>query len=174
MRGDIEPAIPYNHMGLTGHIPKKCAEYSHLFEGGCLRAQRITKEYLYLDYGFCGIVGKTDPVLYENPYILAKVTVPRKCTTCQYLDYSLVRHFYCRKDQAKWNYFPRSLDWGTWKPDKIYIDLPLPKITTSVLWQYVIGKNFIEFIKEYRRINPNLSLKEAKQDYNFLKNTIND
>ena len=47
--------------------------------------------------------------------------------------------------------------------------LPSPKVTTRKMYRYAIDGKKIEFIKEYRRSNPGLSIEEAKSDYKFLR-----
>lgn len=168
----IEPPISFSHMGSSGAVPYKCSKCNHLFEGECLRGGEFIGRYLHLDYGFCGIRGKTDPVYYENKFIKAKVTIPRKCSECFHL--SIGRWgFGCKKDNDKWGDFSRGLDWGTWQPDTIYFDLPLPKVTTKALCYYATSGNLIEFIKEYRRVNPDMSLLETRQDYNIIREKLN-
>jgi len=121
--------------------------------------------YLHLDYGYCGIPGPTDPVIYRDQFIVSEVEIPRKCSMCVYLAFDKVRGFYCRKDSEKWGYFDRGLDWGSWQPDCIYLELPFPKITTKALAAHVNSGDLIMFIKEYRRVNPGVSIQEAKNDY---------
>ncbi len=89
--GPIEPAVPFNHMGITGSVPKKCSECKHLFEGGCTRYMKEVGHYLHLDHGPCGIHGPTDPVQYKSEYFLSKVEIPRKCNSCLYLMIDKIR-----------------------------------------------------------------------------------
>ena len=98
----------------------------------------------------------------------------RKCAKCNYLEVffnaqSIVDGFSCGKDKEIWRGFNRNLDWGTWEPDWIYIDLPHPKITTKKLYSFVKNDDQTGFIKEYRCINPGLSMKEARDDFKFLR-----
>ena len=155
-----------------GAVPKKCSECEHLFEGECLRGGEQAGRYFHLDYGPCGIPGKTDPVHYENGHIKAKVTVPRKCDFCHYLRYDFIHGFYCNKDSDKWGDFHRGLDWGTWQPDVVYFDLPLPKATTQKMCEMATSDDLVGFIAEYRRVNPGLSIQEAKEDYNLIRSKI--
>ncbi len=116
--------------------------------------------------------GETDPVPYENKYIRAKVTVPRKCASCRYLCNDSIHGFYCNKDSDKWGDFHRGLDWGTWQPEIVYFDLPLPKITTPKMCEYATADDLLSFISEYRKVNPGLSIQEAKDDYSLIQSKI--
>ena len=74
------------------------------------------------------------------------------------------------KDKEKWGDYPRGFDWGSWKPEFIYIQLPPLKVTTRILSQHAYNNDLIAFIKEYRRINPEISIKEARFDFrHFIK-----
>jgi hypothetical protein len=140
-----------------------------MFEGGCIREMERLGRFMHLDYGPCGIDGPTDPVQYENPFIDSKVEIPHKCSDCVFLYYDSIGGFECRKDNEKWGDFRRGLDWGGWKPDRIYIQLPFPKVTTKALIDAMYSGNQIAFLKEYRRINPSLPYSEAKEDFECLR-----
>ena len=172
VHGPIEPPVPFNHMGLSGAVPNKCGPCPKLFEGSCTRYIEEVGHYLHLDYGYCGIPGPTDPVIYEDQFIVAKVEVPRKCSTCMYVDFDRVKGFVCRKDAKKWGRFERGLDWGSWEPDAIHLELPLPKVTTKDLSVYAKQGDLIEFIKEYRKVNPGTSFDEAKSDYQHFREIL--
>ena len=73
--------------------------------------------------------------------------------------------FHCTKDANQWGDFHRGLDWGVWQPDFVYLELPFPKITTKELVKYAFQNDLIAFVKEHRRINPGLSMEEAKVDF---------
>jgi len=174
VNGPIEPPAPFGHLGLQGAVPKKCSGCKHLFEGECLRGGDVVGRYLHLDHGPCGIPGNTDPVIYENQHIKSKVTVPRKCASCLHLRNDSIRGFYCSKDSDKWGDFSRGLDWGTWQPDHIYFDLPLPKITTRTMCELVVSDDLVGFVTEYRRVNPGRSLQEAKDDFKLMHDKLVD
>ena len=167
--GPIEPPVPFGHMCSRGAIPKKCATCRNLFEGECLRNTNLTGTYSHLDYGPCGIPGPTDPVIYQDRFIVSTVEVPRKCATCSFLAVNSIHGFHCTKDDDKWGQFFRGLDWGAWAPDTIYIDLPPPKITTRKLSDCLNKNDLIAFIQEHRRVNPSLSMDEAKSDFAKLR-----
>lgn len=169
--GPIEPPVPYAHFG-TGAVPHKCSTCEFLFEGECTRFFQDVGHYLHLDHGPCGIEGPTDPVRYEAPYISAKAEVPRKCAKCYFLAVHPIYGFHCTKDADKWGDFHRGLDWGAWAPDCIYLELPPPKITTKVLSRFANQNNLLAFIKEHRRINPGLSLEEAKSDFAHFRTIL--
>ena len=172
VEGPIEPPVPYNHMGISGAIPKKCSECSHCFEGGCTRFFEEVQRYSHLDFGPCGIDGPTDPVVYEDKFVTAKVEIPRKCLRCSFLFHDSIYGFTCRKDQDKWGRCHRGLDWGAWSPSRIYVELPHPKLTTKVLVDYAHSENLTGFIAEHRRINPGLSIIESKEDYGWFRRLI--
>jgi hypothetical protein len=170
--GPIEPAVPYAHLVIRGAVPAKCAECHLLFEGGCTRHIEIVGDYLHLDHGPCGIDGPTDPVIYEDPFISGKVEIPRKCSDCRCLAHKRIYGFVCTKDYEKWGDFYRGLDRGAWEPDVVYLQLPLPKITTKALSAAVFANDQIAFIREHRRINPGLAIDEAKKDFVLLKSKV--
>ncbi|MFZ6719107.1 hypothetical protein [Undibacterium sp. Ji49W] len=172
IEGDIEPPVPFNHMGRVGAVPNKCGSCNHLFEGGCTRYIDLVNKYLHLDYGPCKIDGPTDPVVYEDEFIEGKVEVPRKCSKCYFLKFDRIYGFICTHEEGKWGKYYRGLDWGAWEPESIYLQLPLPKVTTKILSKYVMQNDLIGFIKEYRKCNPSLSIAEAKKDFTYLKNIL--
>ncbi len=147
--GAIDPPIPFSHMFLRGAIPHKCGVCENLFEGECKRSLSDVGGYLYLDHGYCGINGPTDPITYQDQYIFSKVEIPRKCSTCQFLTFDRIGGFQCLKDANKWGDFHRGLDWGTWELDSVYLQLPLPKITTKQLSLLAKQNEVTAFIIEY-------------------------
>ncbi|UCE56672.1 MAG: hypothetical protein JSV31_14860 [Desulfobacterales bacterium] len=170
--GPIDPPTPFGHLGASGAVPNKCGTCDKLFEGECTRYIEEIGHYLHLDYGSCGINGPTDPITYEDDFITSKVEIPRKCADCVFLGIDRIHGFHCKKDSDKWGDFHRGLDWGRWKPDCIYLQLPLPKVTTQALAQFAQRNDMKSFIKEYRRINPGLSIKEAKADFAHFRNVL--
>ena len=159
-------------MGIAGAVPNKCGSCPHLFEGGCTRYFDSVNRYLHLDHGPCKVNGPTDPVMYQDEFIKSKVEVPRKCIRCHFLKFDRIYGFICTQDGEKWGRYYRALDWGTWEPESIYLQLPLPKVTTKALSGYVIQNDILNFIKEYRKLNPGLSIEEAKEDFSYLKNIL--
>lgn len=157
---------------MTVAVPKKCYECKNLFEGGCTRFFEEVKEYLRLDYDFCGVDGSTNPIMYEDKFVKSKVYIPKKCRTCKHLNIDGNWGFSCNKDSKIWGAFPRGLDWGTWEPDSVYIELKFPKKTTKTLISLVKKNKLVNFIKEYRKINKNYSIEEAKKDYNFIASKL--
>ena len=170
--GPTEPPVPFNHLGLGGAVPNKCGGCPNLFEGSCKRYLEEVGHYLHLDYGYCGIPGPTDPVIYRDRFIVSEVEVPRKCASCVHLGFDRVRGFHCRKDPEKWGHFERGLDWGAWEPDVVYLELPPPKVTTKALAVRAKEGDLIGFIKEHRRVNPGLSIEEAKSDYRRFRDIL--
>jgi hypothetical protein len=163
--GPIDPPVSFGHLGSRGAVPFKCSKCKYLFEGGCTRYIEEVGRYLHLDHGPCSKTGPTDPVLYEDIFIVSKVEIPRKCSKCVFLKVESIYGFYCSQDKEKWGDFHRGLDWGAWEPNSIYLELPLPKVTTKELSVFAKDNDEISFIKEYRRINPGLTLSEAKNDF---------
>lgn len=168
VEGPIDPPVPYSHFGSRGCIPNKCSTCDCFFEGGCTRFMAELKRYMHLDYGPCGIQGPTDPVHYEDNFITSKVEIPRKCRKCIFLFYDSIRGFECSKDKEKWGDCHRGLDWGTWHPDRVYIQLPEPKVTSKLLVDALNAGDLITFLKEYRRTNPGVPYSEAKEDFDRL------
>ncbi|MBX2846904.1 MAG: hypothetical protein KTR16_01180 [Acidiferrobacterales bacterium] len=172
VEGDIEPPVPFNHMGMVGAVPNKCGSCKNLFEGSCRRYMDEVNRYLHLDYGPCDIEGPTDPVTYKDDFVTANVEVPRKCSKCTYLKVDSIYGFHCSQGKQKWGAYHRGLDWGAWEPDSIYLQLPLPKVTTRELSNLVKQNDILGFIKEYRQRNPSLSIKEAREDFAYLQNIL--
>jgi hypothetical protein len=172
--GPIEPAVPFNHLSIGSAIPNKCGSCDQMFEGGCRRAitSGLATGYLHLDHGPCGVAGATDPIYYDDKFISAKVTVPRKCGTCRFLSNDSIFGFYCSKDSGTWGRLHRGLDWGAWSPERIYLELPTPKITTRALADFAHDDDRRGFVSEHRRVNPGLSMEEANQDFALLRETI--
>jgi len=170
--GPIEPPVAFGHLASRGAVPKKCSNCQHLFEGECIRYIEEVGHYLHLDHGPCGIDGPTDPVTYEDTFITSKVEVPRKCAKCNFLAVDWIFGFHCTKDAGKWGEFHRSLDWGAWEPDCIYLTLPPPKITTKELSRSAQRNDKVAFIKEHRRINPGLSIEEANSDFAHFRRIL--
>jgi hypothetical protein len=159
-------------MASRGAVPKKCSECQHLFEGECTRYIEDVGHYLHLDHGPCGIDGPTDAVTYEDEFVTSKAEVPRKCAKCIFLAVDRIHGFHCTKDADKWGDFHRGLDWGAWEPDCIYLELPLPKVTTRDLSLFAKQNDMMAFIKEHRRINPGLSIEEAKADFAHFRKVL--
>jgi hypothetical protein len=172
VKGPIEPPAPFNHLGIQGAIPNKCNRCEFMFEGGCTRYFDKVQHYMHLDFGPCGIDGPTDPVIYEDEFIRSKVEIPRKCRRCRFLFHDYIHGFTCSKDPEKWGYCYRGLDWGAWSPERIYFQLPSPKLTTKVLSDSVYDNNLAVFIIEYRRINPDISMAEARDDFAGLRELV--
>ena len=170
--GPIEPPVPFGHMASSGAVPNKCGTCANLFEGECIRFIEEVGHYLHLDYGPCGINGPTDPVPYEDKFVASKVMVPRKCASCCFLNNDKIYGFYCSKDSEKWGDFHRGLDWGAWTPDTIYLELPPPKVTTKKLSEYANRNDLLAFIEEHRRVNPGLSITEAKGDFERFRSIL--
>ena len=170
--GPIDPPVSYGHLATHGSVPTKCSTCVSLFEGSCCRHMAEVGHYLHLDHGPCGVAGPTDPIVYEDEFIAGKVEVPRKCATCVCLNYDRIYGFFCSKDGDKWGGFHRSLDWGAWAPDFIYLELPLPKITTKALSRFAQENDLLAFLKEHRRINLGVSLAEAREDFAHFRAII--
>ena len=170
--GPIEPPVPYSHMGMSGAIPNKCGDCQYSFEGGCTRFFEALQRYMHLDYGPCGIDGATDPVIYEDNFIRSKVEIPRKCWSCGFLFHDGNYGFTCRKDAEKWGGCFRGLDWGSWRPDRPYFNLQHPKVTTRALSEAAHANDMIAFVKEYRSVNPDVSLQETRDDFARIRDLI--
>jgi len=63
---------------------------------------------------------------------------------------------------------------GAWEPDCINLQLPLPKITTRELSLHARQNDIMSFIKEHRRINPGLSIEEAKTDFARFRDILDN
>lgn len=163
VNGPILPAVPFNHLGLEGSVPSKCSSCAHLFEGECLRFVE-QKGYMALDHGACEIDGPTDPVTVDNKWISSKVEVPRKCSTCSHLEYDALRGFTCGAQTDLWGWFRRGLDWGTWSPERLHVNLPPYRATREMIDAASEGR-LKEFVEEFRSLNPNESLLVAQKAY---------
>ena len=116
--------------------------------------------------------GPTDPVRYEDDFITSKVEVPRKCASCRFLARDSIRGFFCTQDREQWGDFPRGLDWGAWEPDQVLLQLFPPKVATEAMSRAVYSGDLLGFIREHRRVNPGLSIREAKRDYRHLRSVL--
>lgn len=170
--GPVEPPVAYGHLGSRGAVPQKCSTCAMLFEGSCVRYAAEVGRYMHLDHGPCGVPGPTDPVVYEDPSVVAKVEIPRKCQTCVHLEVDRIHGFFCAKDREVWGDFHRGLDWGAWAPDEVYLELPSPKLTTRELSRCAWRDDLVGFVREYRRINPGISLAEAREDFAHLRSIV--
>ncbi|ULH14389.1 hypothetical protein MF271_10080 [Deinococcus sp. KNUC1210] len=166
VEGPIYPAVPFDY--IAGSIPQKCSQCSMQFEGSCRRGMSLLGRFLSLDYGPCRLSGSTHPAFFEDTFIASKVEVPKKCTTCKLLRYDGIYGFRCAEDADVWGQSLKALDWGAWEPDALYVELVAPKITTKLLVKAAKDHDLVAFVKEYRRINPNVSIVEAKEDFQFL------
>jgi WG containing repeat len=111
VKGPIEPAVPFSHMG-EGSIPNKCYNCKLMFEGGCTRGRYIGISYIELDHGPCGIDGPTDSVAFDKTEQKRRVGIPRKCSTCHFLKEGSISALRCSKDAEKWRFGDRGMDWG--------------------------------------------------------------
>lgn len=167
--GSILPAVPYSVGFSRGAVPSKCSTCRHLFEGGCTRIMETTPRYLHLDHGPCGVRGPTDPVSYDDRFVAAKVTVPRKCASCVHLVLDLRRGFQCGQDRAIWGDFHRGLDWGTWSPPRFELALPPPTVTTEAMVDAVHDDDLLAFIREAQRVNPGISIADIRTAFASLR-----
>jgi|GEM_PF-1103714 len=172
IEGPVEPPVPYSHFATRGAIPNKCAACEYCFEGGCTRYMSELQRYMHLDFGPCGVSGPTDPVYYEDNFVRSKVEVPRKCIRCQYLFHDSLFGFTCRKDSEKWGNCYRGLDWGNWRPDHVYLNLPQPKVTTKVMVSAANNDDLPTFVIEHRRVNLGYSLQEARTDFRRFREIL--
>ncbi|MFK8002746.1 MAG: hypothetical protein AB8H86_24390 [Polyangiales bacterium] len=172
VEGPTDPPVSYAHGASRGAIPNKCGGCEHSFEGSCARFTDELQRYMHLDHGPCGVDGPTDPVVYEDEFVTSKVEIPRKCADCVFLTHGPIYGFTCRKDEEKWGDCRRGLDWGGWSPERIHLELPPPRVTTKALVDFAYDEERIRFITEHRRVNPGLSMQEAKADYAHLRALI--
>lgn len=168
VEGPIEPPVPFGHLGLRGAVPQKCITCCNLFEGDCTRYMDEVGHYMELDHGDCGISGPTDPIIYDA-WGDSGTEIPRKCVSCKFLKTGNLYGPYCSKDEDKWGHLRREFDWGTWEPDFISISLPMDKVTTRELVRQARDNNLLEFVKEYRRVNPKISIQEARNDFQEMR-----
>ena len=98
--------------------------------------------------------------------------VPRKCSRCRFLFHDSIYGLTCRKDAEKWGGCYRGLDWGAWRPDRVYFDLPHLKVSSQALMDHAHSNDLGQFVLEHRRLNPDLSLAEARADFARLRQLI--
>ena len=164
--GSYDP-VAFSHLG-RGAVPAKCAECKDLFEGGCTRAMDLVQAYLALDHGPCGVRGPTDPVVYEDRWMRSKVEVPRKCADCVHITVDSVRGFHCGKDPAIWGSFPRSLDWGAWRPGRGAVTLSSGHEVTSAFLEATRARKKMKAFMAFRAANKGTSIMDAKRAYTEL------
>lgn len=170
--GPIEPPVRFGHGCSRGAVPQKCSTCQHLFEGSCVRFANIVGRYLHLDHGPCGIDGPTDAVLHQDPASNIAAEVPRKCSTCTFLAADSNYGFCCLQDAEKWGDFHRGLDWGDWEPPLIQLTLAPPKSTTKEMTSLAQQNDLLAFIQEHRRVNPRISIAEAKRDFQLFQQAL--
>lgn len=156
--------VPYHHL-IRGAVPAKCAKCDAFFEGGCTRAFDLLQTYLALDHGPCGVKGPTDPVGYEDQWMRSKVEVPRKCADCTHINFDGARGFHCSKDHTVWGSFPRSLDWGAWRPGQPDLTLASGHEITSALVEAVRAGKKMKALMAFRAANKGASMLDAKRAY---------
>ena len=171
IKGSLEPT-EFGHMFSKGMIPKKCSECDLMFEGECRRNSEITGEYARLDYGKCEIEGKTEPVCIEIDSNGYETFVPAKCEHCDYLKKDKYRGYICTFEKNIWGDFPRSLDWGNWKPNFPIIGLGADLKLTKHLIILIENEKTTEAIKEIKRLNNGIEFKEAIESVSLLKKKI--
>lgn len=165
--------MPFQHLGSGGFVPRKCHDCQMFFEGECNRNADLNMGWAHLDYGPCGIPGPTDPVIYQDDLVIAKVPVPRKCSTCRFISLDPIRGFHCTKDRDKWGDMDRGLDWGDWQPAIPPIGLPFPQQTNDRMRELALLGDMVQFVIEYRKVNP-ASIAAAKQAYLELKAALEE
>jgi hypothetical protein len=166
--GPVDP-VPFNHLGLQGAIPRKCAGCKLMFEGECLRGAEQVKGYLDLDHGPCPVKGETRPVLHETAHMKSKVHVPKKCATCVHLQFSLSSGFLCGFEPAKWGEFPRALDWGAWSPDHPNLGLRSGRSVPLEMLQAVRAGDEAAGVRAFRDAFPDSTIREARDAYAELR-----
>lgn len=72
----------------------------------------------------------------------------------------------------KWGSFHRGLDWGNWKPEEPYIELPDPKVTTKSMMKAVESNKRTDFVREHREVNPGYVFSEAIADFDYLREKL--
>ncbi len=171
--GPIEPPMPFQHLGSRGFVPKKCRDCKMLFEGECNRNTDLNMGWAHLDFGPCGIPGPTDPMIYQDEFVIAKVPVPRKCSTCRFISLDPIRGFHCTKEREKWGDLDRGLDWGDWQPTVPPIGLPYPQRINDRMRELALHGDVVDFIIEFRKENP-ASIPAAKEAYLELKAALEE
>jgi hypothetical protein len=171
IKGSLEPT-EFGHMLSKGMIPKKCSECDLMFEGECLRNSEITGKYAQLDYGKCEIEGKTEPVCIEIDYNGYETFIPLKCEHCDHLKKNKYRGYICAFEKNTWGDFPRSLDWGDWKPNFPIVGLGENLKLTKHLIILIESKKTAEAVKEIKRLNNGMEFKKAIESVSQLKNKI--
>jgi len=158
--GPVEPAIPYAHLGSRGAVPYKCSSCEHLFEGECTR--EAARGYMALDHGPCPVDGPTDPVQYEDSFMISKVEVPRKCASCPSLQVDAIRGFTCKRNAETWGDFPRGLDWGAWSPTIPLLTVASRYRSSRELVDAAVRNDRSAFLRIFRTLNPDVALEEGR------------
>ncbi|MDQ1817127.1 hypothetical protein RBA41_27855 [Massilia sp. CCM 9210] len=161
--GPVDP-VPYSHF-ISGAIPRKCDACKDMFEGGCVRAMDQVEGYLTLDHGPCPVKGPTHPVLVETEYYTSKVFVPAKCLRCLHLDLDRIRGFVCRRDSKTWGAFPRTLDWGAWRPDHPNLALQSGRSLTVEMLEAIVARDEVRWIKTFRASHADATIREARDAF---------
>ena len=163
--GPIRPGVRFNHLGCEGSVPTKCADCESLFEGECVRGFASVGTYLLLDYGPCSRLGPTQPVLVAASHGTVDLAVPSKCLDCPNLQTDSIHGASCDSESEFWGRFPRSLDWGTWSPDRPYAVLASPLKTDMSMVEAALKDDRAVFIAAHRKANPGRSVADCIADY---------
>jgi hypothetical protein len=100
--------------------PQKCVDCQYEFQCECVRPGSTPDHYMDMDWGFCGIYGGDNlgAVEVEVRFKKVRYDIPKKCTTCKFLDYSIMHKLQCtRIMRTKTSGI--SLDWSEISDGKI-------------------------------------------------------
>ncbi|MGA4634656.1 hypothetical protein ACPA5B_12345 [Pseudomonas solani] len=128
--------------------------------------------YQTLDHGACPIPGSTEPVERFDERSRQPLFVPSKCTDCEYLKNDEIRGYICLYQQELWGSFPRSLDWGDWRPEFDPIGIEGKVVTTVELRALIADGHTARAVVELKRLYPGLSTHAALSCVSIFKERI--
>lgn len=164
MRGPVDP-VPFEHMSITGAVPRKCGTCRFLFEGECTRAVEQVQGSLALDHGPCPIPGDTTPTLVVAGHPFGTVSIPTKCRACAHLVTDPIRGFTCGYERERWGACPRTLDWGDWSPELPNVGLASRRPVSTALLRAVAAGHEVQAIKAFRADFPEATIAEARHAF---------
>ncbi|MFZ6723724.1 hypothetical protein [Undibacterium sp. Ji49W] len=89
--------------------------------------------------------------------------VPEKCQTCTNLTRDSIRGYICSENISTWRGFPRSLDWGDWRPTHLPMGIQQKIIATDEVLNEISANRKARAVALLKNLYINLSTAAAIQ-----------